>query len=116
MSVEAVTINEQVVEAAFAHAWQKWACSSRFPQVRAHAGHNDIVAILRGSARRLGAHIADWSCAGEYIPELRTELSLEQAGAAVGEQLGVTHDQWLELAAAFVEQLHESEGEIRYRR
>src|SRR5581483_12129438 len=113
LGVEAVTINEQVVESAFSRGWQKWTCRSRFPQVRTDVARNDIVGILRGSARRLGPHVADWSCEGQYVPLLRVALPIEEAGAAVGEQSGVPHSQWLELATAFVDQLSEHEGEIR---
>jgi hypothetical protein len=116
LGVEAVTINEQVVESTFSRAWQKWTCNSRFPQVRADIARNDIVGILRGSARRLGAHIADWSCDGEYVPRLRVEWPIDEAGRMVGDEIGVTFDHWLELATAFVEQLGEQEGEIRYRK
>jgi hypothetical protein len=115
LGVDAVTINERIVESAFGRAWQKWTCNPRFPQVRADVERNDIVGIVRGSARRLGPHMADWSCEGEYTPHLRIGSTLEVAGAMIGERLGITYDQWLELAAGFVEQLSEWEGEIRYR-
>ncbi len=114
LGVEAVTINEQVVESAFSRGWQKWTCRSRFPQVRTDVARNDIVGILRGSARRLGPHVADWSCEGQYVPLLRVALPIEEAGAAVGEQSGVSYSQWLELGTAFVDQLSEHGGEISW--
>ncbi|HTK64499.1 MAG TPA: DUF2795 domain-containing protein [Pseudonocardia sp.] len=115
LDVEAVTINRHLLESAFAHAWGGWTCSPVFPQVRAGAEHNDILAILRSSARRKGKQIANWSTEGEYSPRLRVSSTLDQAGLAVGKPAGIAYHQWLALARAFVSQLDEEAGAIRYR-
>jgi hypothetical protein len=112
--VEAVTINRHLLESAFAPAWHSWACSSRFPQVRAADDNNDVVAILRSSARRKGPQIANWSIEGEYAPRLRVHSTVEEAGLAVGRPAGVAHHHWLALARVFVSRLSERAGEIRY--
>lgn len=115
LGVEAVTINRHLLESAFTHAWDGWTCGPMFPQVRAGSEHNDILSILRSSARRKGPQIANWSTEGEYSPRLRASSTLDQAGLAVGKPAGVAYRQWLELARAFTSQLNEEDGEIRYR-
>ena len=115
LGVDAVTINERLVQTAFDRAWEKWTRGSRFPAVRTGPGGNDIVAILRGSARRRGPHIADWSCDGEYVPKLRVDRTVDAAARAVGKQSGVTYEQWLELATGSAAHLNTDLGEIRYR-
>lgn len=116
LRVEAFTINRQLVESAFEHAWHGWTCGYRFPQVRADAVRNDIVGILRSSSRRKGPQIANWFTEGQYAPRLCAGWTLDKAGPAVGRPARVTQRQWIELAKAYVSQLNEGEGEIRYRR
>lgn len=115
LGVEAITINEALVESAFERAWRNWTGRSRFPAVRTGSTGTDIVGIVRSSARRRGPHIADWGHEGQYVPRLCVEGSLDDAARAVGEPVGVIHVQWLELARGFAAGLNQDLGEIRYR-
>jgi hypothetical protein len=110
LGVEAVTSNKMAVELAFRRAWRDWSCRARFPQVRAEIRRDDIVGILHDSANRRGVIVADWTSDGpEYVPTLRVDWSVEEAGDFVGEEAGVAHAQWVELAQAFLAELKDCE-------
>jgi len=102
LGVEAVTSNKQAVEFAFRRAWRGWSCNSLFPQIHASVVRNDIVGIMHRSSNRSGMITADWTSGREHVPTLREAWPIEEAGEAVGEEAGVSHAQWVDLARAFI--------------
>jgi hypothetical protein len=105
LGVEGVTSSKIDVEFAFRHAWNGWSSKNRFPQVHASLERDDITHILSRSSGRRFAFIAEWEDGREYVPQLRQDWTVQEAGEAVEKASGLLWSEWLELARAFVDEL-----------
>lgn len=78
--------------------------------MRATVERDDIVGILHKSVNRAGVVVADWSTdGGWYFPALRVDWLIQDAGVFVGEEAGISHECWSDLARAFLAELKPEE-------
>lgn len=101
LGVTAVTSGKQALEFAFRRAWRDWPHAREFRFVHADIARNDIVLILRKSARRRGAYLGAWELERWARPYLAEGTTLAAAEELLPEWTGVPWSSWLELAEAF---------------
>jgi hypothetical protein len=109
LGVTAVTSGSQALEFAFGRAWRGWPRARDFRFVHADIARNDIVLILRRSARRRPPLLAAWELKRWATPYLFEGTTLADAEELLPEWTGVPWSSWLELAEAFTAEFKDDE-------
>lgn len=110
LEVDAIEGSKMDLEFAFRRAWRSWPYHSTFPVVRADVARDDLLRILGKSEGRRSAHLSGWASQWPFVPYVAEAWTVEDAAEILHGSTGVPFAGWVELAQAFIDDLHSDQG------